>query len=44
LCGLCVIGVTDSHAVRLQAAVPGADVYEHSTTHDGQLDRDISHL
>ena len=33
----CVAGVTDSNAVRVQAAVPGVDVYEHCTTYDGRL-------
>ena len=31
----CIAGVTDSNAVRVQAAVPGVDVDEHCTTYDG---------
>ena len=33
----CIAGITASNAVRLQAAVPGVDVYEHCTAYDGRL-------
>jgi len=41
-CVWCVVGVTDSNAVRVQTAVPGTDVHEHCTTYDGHLGHDIA--
>jgi len=37
-------GVTDSDAVCLQASVPGADVNEYCSTHDGELGRRLLQL